>query len=58
MLELAIGALVVSLIAGALGFTGVARAASGVAKILFGLFLVLALLFFLLVWLGVSILGG
>ena len=58
MLELAIGALVVSLIAGALGFTGIARAASGVAKIVFGLFLVLALLFFLLIWLGVSILGG
>jgi uncharacterized membrane protein YtjA (UPF0391 family) len=58
MLELAIGAVVVSLIAGALGFTGIARAASGVAKIVFGLFLVLALLFFLLIWLGVSILGG
>jgi uncharacterized membrane protein YtjA (UPF0391 family) len=41
-----------------LGFTGIARAASGVAKIVFGLFLVLALLFFLLIWLGVSILGG
>ena len=57
MLEFAIGALVVSLIAGALGFTGIAGAAASVAKIVFGLFLVLALGLFLLVLLGVSILA-
>lgn len=57
MLELAIAALVVSLIAGAMGFTGVSRAAAGVAKIVFGIFLVLALLLFLLVLGGISLFG-
>ena len=55
MLELAIGALIVSLIAGALGFTGVARGAAAVAKVIFGLFLILALLLFLLIMLGVGV---
>ena len=41
MLRWALVFLVVALIAGALGFTGVAGAAMGVAKILFFLFLVL-----------------
>ena len=47
---------VVSLIAGALGFTGVARGAASVSKVLFGLFLVIALVLFLLVILGVDLL--
>ncbi|MDQ2694970.1 MAG: DUF1328 domain-containing protein [Pseudomonadota bacterium] len=55
LLELAIIALVISLIAGALGFTGVARGAGALAKILFGIFLVIALILFLLVLLGVGI---
>ncbi len=35
--------LVISLIAGALGFTGTARASAGIAKVLFAIFLVLFL---------------
>ena len=56
MLEIAIGALVIALIAGALGFTGIAHAASTVAKIACVVFLVIALILFLLVWMGVSLL--
>lgn len=55
MMEIAILALVVSLIAGGLGFSGVAAAASTVAKAMFGIFLFLALLLFLLVYLGVQL---
>jgi uncharacterized membrane protein YtjA (UPF0391 family) len=55
LLEWAIIAFVVSLIAGALGFTGVARGAGSVAKILFGAFLVIALVLFVLFVLGVSL---
>lgn len=38
MLEIAIAAIVVSLVAGAFGFTGVARGAANVAKVIFGHF--------------------
>ncbi len=55
MLSWAVIALVVSLIAGALGFTGVAKGAATVAKVLFGLFLAVALILFVLVILGVGI---
>lgn len=55
MLELAIIALVISFVAGGLGFTGVSAGAASIAKVLFGLFLVVALILFLLVWLGVSL---
>lgn len=55
MLELAIAALVISLVAGALGFTGIARTAGSVAKVLFGIFLVLGIILLLLVWAGVSL---
>lgn len=55
MIEIAILALVVSLIAGGLGFSGVAAAASTVAKAMFGIFLFVALLLFLLVYLGVQL---
>ena len=48
MLKWAIAFLVISLMAGALGFTGVAGAAMGLAKILFFLFLVLFVAFLLL----------
>ena len=44
MLKYAIIFAIVSLIAGALGFGGVAAGAAGIAKVLFGLFLVLAAL--------------
>lgn len=50
----AIGALIISLIAGAFGFTGVARGAASIAKILFGIFLIIALILFVLVVLGVT----
>ena len=56
LLTWAIIALVVSLIAGSLGFTGVARGAATVAKLLFGLFLVIAVVLFILVLVGVDVL--
>jgi uncharacterized membrane protein YtjA (UPF0391 family) len=37
---------VVALIAGALGFSGVAAGAATIAKVLFGIFLIIALLLF------------
>ncbi len=45
MLKWAFIFLVISLVAGLLGFTGVAGVAVGIAKILFGIFLVLFLIF-------------
>lgn len=51
----AVIALVISLIAGALGFSGVARGAGTIAKILFGIFLVIAVLLFILLLLGISL---
>lgn len=50
----AVIALVISLVAGALGFTGVARGSATVARVLFGIFLVLALILFVMVILGIS----
>lgn len=50
MLKWALIFLVVSLVAGALGFTGIASGARVVSKILFGLFLALFLLLLLLAW--------
>lgn len=55
LLTWAIIALVVAVIAGALGFTGVSRGAATIAKILFGIFLVIALILFILILTGVSI---
>ncbi len=48
MLRWALIFLVISLVAGALGFTGVARGAGRIAKILFGIFLVIFLIFLVL----------
>jgi uncharacterized membrane protein YtjA (UPF0391 family) len=53
MLTWAIIALVIAVIAGALGFSGVAAAAGTVAKVLFGLFLAVAILLFVLAALAV-----
>lgn len=50
MLKWALIFLVVSLIAGALGFTGVASGAKTIAKILFGLFLLAFVILLLLAW--------
>ena len=55
MIELAIGAVIIALVAGALGFTGIARGAATIAKVVFGVFLVGALVLFLLIILGISI---
>lgn len=55
MIELAIGAVIIALVAGALGFTGVARGAATIAKVIFGVFLVGAVMLFLLILLGISI---
>ncbi|CAN7374615.1 DUF1328 family protein [Polaromonas sp. LjRoot131] len=54
MLKYAIIFALISLIAGALGFGGVAAGAAGIAKILFGLFLILAVIFLILAALGVG----
>ena len=54
MLKYAIIFALVALVAGALGFTGLAAAAAGIAKFLFGVFLVLALNFLVLAALGVG----
>ncbi|MCC6457811.1 MAG: DUF1328 domain-containing protein [Caldilineaceae bacterium] len=51
----AIIALVIAVIAGALGFGGVARGAATISRILFGIFLVIAILLFLAVIFGVSL---
>lgn len=47
MLGLAITLLVIALIAAAFGFTGIAGASVGIAKLLFFVFIVLAILAFL-----------
>ena len=55
MLKYAIIFAVISLIAGALGFGGIAASSAGIAKILFGLFLILAVVFIVLAALGVGV---
>ena len=54
MLKYAIIFALISLVAGALGFGGIAAGSAGIAKILFGLFLVLAVIFLVLAALGVG----
>ena len=54
LLTWAIIAFVIALIAGALGFTGVAQGAATVGKWLFGAFIVIALILFVLFILGVG----
>ncbi|HVF34476.1 MAG TPA: DUF1328 domain-containing protein [Candidatus Saccharimonadia bacterium] len=55
MLKLALILFVVSLIAGALGFTGVAGATAGLAKIIFYIALALFLIVLVLALLGIQI---
>ena len=55
LVELAIIAFVISLIAGALGFSGISEGFATIAKWLFGLFLVIAIILILLFALGISI---
>jgi uncharacterized membrane protein YtjA (UPF0391 family) len=52
LLWFAIIALVVSLVAGGFGFTGVAAGATTISRILFGTFLLIAVVLFVLVALG------
>lgn len=54
MLKYAIVFVLLSLIAGAMGFGGIAAGSAGIAKIFFGLFLILAVLFLVLAALGVG----
>ena len=54
LLGWAVIALVVSLVAGGLGFSGVSQGAASIAKILFGIFLVIAILLFVFVILGIG----
>ena len=50
MIELAIGALVIGLIASLLGFTSIAGASFAVAKVIAGIFLVLSVILLVLAW--------
>lgn len=55
MLKYAIIFVLISLIAGAMGFGGIAAGSAGIAKVLFGLFLILAVVFLVLAALGVGV---
>jgi uncharacterized membrane protein YtjA (UPF0391 family) len=55
LLSWALLALVISLIAGAFGFNGVSQGASTISKVLFGLFLVAAVILFVMAMAGVSL---
>jgi uncharacterized membrane protein YtjA (UPF0391 family) len=52
----AIIALIVAVVAGALGFTGVARGAATVSKWLFAIFLIIAIVIFIMALVGGSLL--
>lgn len=54
----AVIALVISVIAGAMGFTGVAAGAATIARVLFGVFLLIAIIIFALVILGIGAAAG
>jgi uncharacterized membrane protein YtjA (UPF0391 family) len=58
LLTWAIIAIVVAVIAGALGFTGVAAGAATIAKWLFIIFLILAVILFVMVFFGIGILDN
>jgi uncharacterized membrane protein YtjA (UPF0391 family) len=57
LLQWALIAFVVAIVAGFFGFTGVAQGAASIGRVLFGLFLVIAAIFLVLALLGVSILA-
>lgn len=57
LLQWALIAFVVAIVAGLFGFTGVAQGAASVGRLLFGMFLVVAVIFLVLALLGVSILA-
>lgn len=55
LLQWALVAFVVAIVAGLSGFTGVAQGGASIGRVLFGLFLVIAAIFLVLAVLGVSI---
>jgi uncharacterized membrane protein YtjA (UPF0391 family) len=57
LLQWALIAFVVAIVAGLFGFTGIASGAASIGRVLFGLFLVVAVIFLVLALLGVSILA-
>ena len=57
LLQWALIAFVVAIVAGLFGFTGIDSGAASVGRVLFGLFLVVAVIFLVLALLGVSILA-
>lgn len=57
MLKLALIFLIVGLIAGALGFTGVAGAAVGIAQVIFWIGVALFLVFLVLMAMGINFLS-
>jgi len=57
LLQWALIAFVLAIVAGLFGFTGVAQSAASVGRLLFGLFIVVAVVFLVLALLGVSILA-
>lgn len=57
LLTWAIIAAVIAVVAGALGFTGIARGAATISRILFGIFLLVALVLLALFFFGVSLFG-
>jgi len=57
LLQWALIAFVVAIVAGLFGFTGIATGAASIGRLLFGLFLVVAVIFLVLALLGVSILA-
>ena len=56
LLQWALIAFVIAILAGLFGFTGVAHGAASVGRVLFGLFVIVAAVFLVLALLGVSIL--
>ena len=56
MLKYALIFALVAMVAGALGFSGVAAGSATIAKVLFGVFLFVALLFVVLAVLGIRVL--
>lgn len=57
LLQWALIAFVVAIVAGLFGFTGIASGAASIGRVLFGLFLVVAVIFLVLALLGISILA-
>ena len=54
MLKWAVVFLLIAIVAGIFGFTGIEHASAGIAKVLFGLFLILCILFLVLGLLAVD----